>query len=232
MEQFALNVRRREAAGTGAARKCRRDGFIPAVVYGHGQPVSTVAVPVREFGLMLRRHGSSQVIDLVIEGQEKVADMAVLLKEMQRDPVTREVVSLDFQWVSLKEAVQVSVPVTLVGEAPGVVEEGGSLDQVLFEIAVSCLPADIPEAITVDISELRIGDSLHVSAVNAPAGVEILANPEDTVVNIARPISLEDLETRPEEEEGVLAVGEGEAAAEGAEAPAAAGEATEESSGD
>lgn len=208
MEQFALNVRPREAAGTGAARQCRREGFIPGVVYGHGQPASIVAVPARDFGALLRHHGGSHVIDLTIEGQEKPADMGVLLKDMQRDPVTREIVSVDFQWVSMKEAVHLSVPVTLVGEAPGVVEEGGSLDQVLFEIPVSCLPANIPDTITVDISGLRMGHSLHVSDIVPPEGVEILADPEETVVNIARPISLEDLETRPEEEEGVLAEGE------------------------
>lgn len=218
MEQFALTVRPREAAGTGAARRCRREGFIPAVVYGHGQPTSTVAVPARDFAALLRHHGASHLIDLTIEGQEKLPDMGVLLKDVQRDPVTREVVSLDFQWVSLKESVHLSVPVTLVGEAPGVVQEGGSLDQVLFEIPVSCLPANIPDAITVDISGLRMGYSLHVSDIVPTEGVEILADPEDVVVNIARPISLEDLETRPAEEEGVLAEAEPtEAEAAGAE---------------
>jgi large subunit ribosomal protein L25 len=208
MEQFALSVRLREAAGTGTARQCRRDGFIPAVVYGHGQQVSSIAVPAKEFGLLLRHHGGGHVIDLVIEGLDQVTDMAVLLKEMQRDPVTREIVGLDFQWVSMKEVVQVNVPVTLLGEAFGVTQEGGSLEQVLFEISVSCLPGAIPQSLAVDVSELRMGHSIHVADLTAPEGIEILASPEDTVVNVSRAISAEDLGSRPEEEAGVAAEGE------------------------
>lgn len=200
MEQFALTARLRDEKGTSAARQCRREGFIPGVVYGHGKAPSNIAVAHKEFAVLLRHHGASHVIDLTIEGQVKDADAGVVLKEMQRDPVTREVLSLDFQWISMSEKVEMTVPVTLVGEAPGVKSEGGALEQVMHEILVSCLPGNLPEAITVDISGLSLGTSLHVSDVQAPEGVEILADAEATIVTIAKPISEADLESRPLEE--------------------------------
>jgi large subunit ribosomal protein L25 len=213
MEQFTLTARLRETSGTSAARQFRREGLIPAVVYGHGQPVSNIVVSARDFGALLRHHGGGHVIALDVEGQAAVTDLAVLLKEMQRNPVTREILSADFQWVSLKEEVQVRVPVSLVGEAPGVAQEGGSLEQVMFEIEVACLPMTIPNAIEVDVSGLTMGHSLHVSDLVAPEGVRVLADADQTVVTVARPITAEDLETRVEEEGGIGGeAAEGEAA--------------------
>ena len=213
MEQFTLTARLRETSGTSAARQFRREGLIPAVVYGHGQPVSNIVVSARDFGVLLRHHGGGHVIELNVEGQAAVSDLAVLLKEMQRNPVTREIVSLDFQWVSLKEEVRVRVPVSLIGEAPGVTQEGGALEQVLFEIEVACLPTVIPDAIRVDVSDLTLGHSLHVSDIVAPEGVRVLAEADQTVVTIGRPITAEDLTTRVEEEGGIgVATAEGEAA--------------------
>jgi large subunit ribosomal protein L25 len=199
MEQFVISAERREEIGTGAARKCRREGRTPGVVYGHGQEVVNLMVDSKELAPLLRHRGS-MVIDLNIPGLAKGKDIAALLKEVQRDPVSRQVLSVDFQWISLKEAVTVAVPVAVVGKSPGVEQENGVLEQILHEVTVSCLPTAIPERLEADISSLTLGHSLHVSDLQAPEGVEVLTAPEETVITIARPVTAADLETRVEEE--------------------------------
>lgn len=211
MEKFTLTAQLRDEKGTSAARKFRREGFTPGVVYGRGKPVSNIIVSTKDLGLLLRRHGASHAIDLTIEGQVKDSDAAVLVKELQRDPITREIESVDLQWVSLTEAVHLAVPVQLVGEAPGAKIGGGALEQIMFEIQIACLPNDIPEAILVDISGLELGGTIHVSDLTPPASVTFLADDTEGVVTIAKPITAEDLETRLEVEEGAEpAAGEAE----------------------
>lgn len=201
MEQFAITAQRRDSRGTGAARQYRREGFIPGVAYGHGQETVNLLVDSKALIPVLHHRGST-IIGLSIEGVDVDADLAALLKEIQRDPVSRKVLSVDFQWISLKEAVTVSVPVALAGEAPGVTAEAGVLEQVLFELSVSCMPTAIPENIEVDISGLNLGDTLHVSDLQIPEDIKVLNSPEDAVVTIARGVTAADLEVRAEGEEG------------------------------
>jgi len=203
MEQFVINALRREDIGTSAARRYRREGHTPGVVYGHGQETVNLVLDTREL-LVLLRHRGSMVIDLTIAGLEKDKDIAALLKEVQRHPVSRQILNVDFQWISLKEAVTVHAPVVLVGKAPGVEQENGVLEQILFEVSLSCLPIAIPEQIEADISSLTLGRSLHVSDLQAPEGVTILTPPDEAVVIIARPVTAAELETRVEEEAAEL----------------------------
>jgi len=225
MEQFAIDARKRENHGTGAARAYRREGLIPGVVYGQGQGTTSILVDARQFQALLRYHGS--LIDLKIEGGEVDSSLAALLRETQRDPVSRQVLSVDLQWVSLNEAVEVGVPVVLTGESPGVARDGGSLEQVMHDITISCLPREIPDSIVVDISALEIGGTLHVRDIAATAGVTLVSSEDDVVVSISRPIRAEDLEVQVGEEEGEAEVAEEPAAASGAEGEKPAAEATD-----
>lgn len=219
MEQFVMDARRREASGTGAARAHRREGFVPGVVYGHGLEAMSILLETKQLLAFLRHHGS--LINLTIDGQPAADNLAALLKQTQRDPVSREVLSVDLQWVSMVEEVEVEVPVVVVGSAPGVVRDGGALDQSMHEVLVACLPGDIPEHVEIDVSSLEIGHSLHVRDMTAPPGVRIVTSAEEAVVSVLRPISKEELEAQLEAPE------EAEAAevAEGEEAPAKAEEA-------
>lgn len=197
MEQFVLNASPRENLGTGAARAYRRAGLIPATVYGHGQPPSSLLVNEKELVGFLRHHGSLAM--LKVEGQAEITGMGVIIKETQRDPVGRNILSVDFQWVSLTETVIVNVPLHLVGDAPGVKAEGGSLEQTLHEISISCLPGTIPDFIEADISALHTGQSLHVSNIVAPANIIILTPETEAIAVIAKGIRAEDLEVRGDE---------------------------------
>lgn len=212
MEQFALAARKRDQIGTGAARAYRREGLIPGVIYGHGQETTDILVDAKELQALLRHH--SNLVNITIDGEGNTANLAALLKEVQRDPLSRAVLSVDLQWVSLAEAVALHVPVVIVGTAPGVARDGGSLDLVMHEIAISCLPGDIPERIEADVSSLEVGHALHVSDLVPPAGVTLTAAADEPVVTIIRPIRAEDLEAHLEETEVGVA---GEAESEQAE---------------
>lgn len=204
MEQFALEAKKRDRKGTGAARAYRREGLIPAVVYGQGKEVASILVENKRLQALLRHHGS--LIDLQIEGEERDRDIAALLKETQRHPISRQIISVDLQWVSLTEAVEIPVPVVLVGTAIGVSRDGGSLDQNMHEIVVSCLPTSIPQSIEVDIAGLEIGQTIHVRGIVPPENVTIVTSPEDAVATVMRPIRAEDIETQVEEGEAVEVV--------------------------
>jgi large subunit ribosomal protein L25 len=197
MEQFAISARKRDNIGTGAARAYRREGLIPVNVYGQGQEAKSLLVDAKELQGFLRHHGS--LASLKIEGDSSTDAMGVLIQETQRHPISREILSVDFLWVNMKEAVHVSVPVHLVGEAPGVKIEGGSLDQTLYEINIACLPTAIPEAIEADISSLRTGHSLHVRDIALPEGVTAITSPDEAVAVITKGIKSEDLEVQVEE---------------------------------
>lgn len=208
MEQFAIDARKRENIGTGPSRQYRREGLIPATVYGHGQEPLSIVVDAKQFQSFQRSSGSMATLN--IEGMTNSA-MGVLVKETQREPISHQVLSVDFLWVALNETVNVVVPVHLVGEAPGVKVEGGSLEQTLHEVTVSCLPGAIPDAIQADISGLHTGQSLHVRDITPPSGVEFVTSGEEAVAVITKGIKAEDLQVHLEGEE---AAGEAEEAAE------------------
>ncbi len=238
MEQVALEAQRRAEVGKGPARRLRKKDVVPGVAYGLDKETMPIAVARDELEATLRtEQGLNVLLNLRIEGVEVEKDTAAIVKEVQRHPVSRAPLSVDFQWISLTQAITVTVPIRIEGESPGVIE-GGVVDQIMHEIQVQCLPTNIPDHFVADITGMEINDTLHVETLDVPADVEILADPSDALVSIAPPITDEDLETRVEEEllEGLeevpleeeelaLAEGEEEAAEEGA----AAEEAEEES---
>lgn len=205
MEQ-RLVAETREGTGKGAARKLRAAGRVPAILYGHGMDPLALSVDSRElFHLLHTGAGANVLVDLVVDGTEHLA----LPRDVQRDHIRGRFVHVDFLAVRRDEKINVTIPLRIVGESPGV-KAGGVLEHHLWELNCECLATDVPEAIDVDISRLEIGSGVRVSELKVRSGVTILTNLEDSVVAVTQP------QVAVEEEEAAEAV-EGEAAEEEAE---------------
>jgi large subunit ribosomal protein L25 len=212
----SLQVASREPSGSRSARRLRREGQVPGVVYGGGEDPVAFQVQGRELRLALANAGA--VLDLQVEGS---GASPVVVKELDRHPVSGETLHIDLLRVRLDEKIQATVILELTGteDAPGV-KEGGVLELVTRELTIEALPNDIPDGLQHDVSEMVIGDTLTLDALSAPAGVELVDDPE-TVIATLTPPRLQ-IEAEEEIEEETEVVGEGE---EGAEAPAEEAEA-------
>jgi large subunit ribosomal protein L25 len=218
-ERTKLTVKTREQLGSGATRRLRRQGLVPGVLYGAGEPIS-ISVEERELRRALTgAAGLHSLLDVEVDGTGEAH--ASILKEYQVDKVRGGVIHIDLQEVRLDQPITASVSVHLLGgeDAPGV-REGGVLSQPLRELQVSALPLEVPEHIDLDVSHMATGDTLRVEDIEVAEGVTLLDDPETVVATVTAPTR----EILPEEveeaEEGALAEGE---AAEGAEAPAEPG---------
>ena len=212
-----LDVRSRAADGSRAARRLRRSGRVPGVVYGGGGDAVGFDVDARDLRLALA--GSGAVLDLSVDGAKATP---VVLKEAQRDPVRGQTVHIDLLRVRLDEAIHAVVPLELEGvdDAPGV-KEGGILEQIVRELNVEALPTAIPEAIVHAVGEMQIGETIGLDEVVMPEGVVLLDEVEEVVVATLSPPRLQAEAEAEELEAETELVGEGE---EGAEAAAAEGE--------
>jgi len=209
-ESARLTARARTASGKGAARQLRRSGQLPAVVYGRRDEAESLALDTHELSRLLSRiHAATTVIDLEVDGGKP---RPVLIREIQRHPYRPQLLHVDFFEIRADVKIRVSVPLRLL-ETPAGVEVGGILQHLRHEIEVECLPNEIPAEFTIDVSELEIGDSLHVSDVDT-GGVEVLDDETVTICTVVPP-AVEEVE---EEEEEVEELEEGEAEAE-AETP-------------
>src|SRR6266567_8010970 len=221
-ERVKLQVKERERRGSRDARRLRREGMIPGVLYGKGKRSHAIAVPERELRRVLSGAGGLHaILDVVLEGQNTTH--ASILKDYQQDPIRGHISHIDLHEVRLDQPIQASVNVQLVGEPAGV-KEGGVLSQVQREINVEALPMEIPEHLELDVSAMAIGDTLRLVDLPPREGVTYLDNPEETVLaTVTVPTQI--VEPEPEEEE--LAEGEelpeGELP-EGEEAPEGAAE--------
>jgi large subunit ribosomal protein L25 len=218
MEMVEVKIERRSGRGKGKARKLRRAGIIPAVFYGPKRTTVDIAVHAEEFERKLSHLEGSHLLRLVNDGGQdaELHDKAVLVREVQRHPVTGEVLHADFYEVNLSERLAVSVPLRFVGKAAGVVE-GGILQPILREVGVECLPTEIPEYIEVDVSALRIHEAVHLADLQLPEGVRATGDGSQTLVTVLPP-TVEEAKPAAEAVEAVPAEG---APAEGA-APATA----------
>jgi large subunit ribosomal protein L25 len=207
-----LDVRSRTANGSREARRLRRSGRVPGVLYGGGGESVGFDADARELRLALASSGA--VLDLSVDGKRATP---VVLKEAQRDPVRGQTVHVDLLRVRLDEAIHALVPLELTGteDAPGV-KEGGVLEQVTRELNVEALPTAIPESIVHDIGEMQIGEAIGLAAVVIPEGVKLLDDIEETVVATLSPPRLQTEEEEEVEAETEL-VGEGAEPGEGAE---------------
>ena len=199
------------------ARKLRAQGFIPGVVYGQKTDTVSLSVDTLEFRKSVKgAAGGNAIINLALEGSEQAGTKVVMIQDMQLEPVTHNVVHVDFQEINLKEEVEVAVPIELVGKAVGIAE-GGILQQIERELEIRCLPLSIPDKIEVDISALDIGDSIHVSDIADSGDFEILSAADKTVAAVAAPAAEEEEVVEEEElegEEAEAAAAEGEEKAE------------------
>jgi large subunit ribosomal protein L25 len=207
-----LQALRREDTGKGVARRLRADGKVPGVLYGHDVTPVPLSVDAREMLHLLHGSaGANALVDLVVDGQEHLA----MAREIQRDHIHNKLIHVDFLAVSRSETITANVPVIEFGEAIGV-KEGGVVEHHLREITVECFPQDVPEQIDVDISNVALGDMIHVSDLVIPDGVTVLTSVEDAVLSVITPAALRveaDLSVPGEEAVEAPAAEEGEEAA-------------------
>jgi large subunit ribosomal protein L25 len=234
-ERVKIEVQQREGRGSADARRLRRQGLIPGVLYGRGKSPHPFSVHERDLRRALTGPGGLHaILDVVLDGQK--TSHASILKDYQQDVISGRLAHIDLHEVRLDQPIQAQVVIELVGEAAGSIE-GGVLSQVTREINVEALPLEVPERIEVDVSPMQMGDTLRLADIAVQEGVTFLDDPEETVVaTVTVPTQI--IEPEPEEEEleegEELAEGEeppegaeGEAPAEG-EAEASAEETTEE----
>jgi large subunit ribosomal protein L25 len=212
-----LQARQREERGKNAARRLRASGMVPAILYGDGVGETTaLAVPDRVVDYTLQHLGDNALYDIDLGSGGSTARIV----DVQRDPVSGRLVHLDFAPVNMRERIEVTVPLHVVGESPGA-EEGGVLQQVAYEVQIETLPGDIPQELTLDVSSLGMNENLTLADLTLPDGITLLSDPEEVAATVTAPteITEEDLEAagvveeEPEEGEPV----EGEEPEEGAE---------------
>jgi len=212
LERLELQTTVRKSTGNSPARSLRRAGQIPAVLYGPKMETVLLSVNIKDLEQVFRQANAFQVIlNLVIQNGKKMTK-AAMVKELQTHPVTGNFIHIDFYEIDMKRQINVMVPIITKGQAMGV-ENGGMLNIVRREIELLCLPGDIPEAIEIDITDLDIGDAIHIEDIPLGENVEVSADFNFTVVTVLSPTVEE--EEVVEEEEGELEAGE---EAEGEEA--------------
>jgi large subunit ribosomal protein L25 len=224
MAVVAIKAEGRTPDRKGGARRVRREGRIPAILYGPGEEPKALSLDRKEMDILFRKHGGASIIlELDIAGAGNGKDKA-LVKEVQRDVVTGQVLHLDLLHISATRKITVDVPLEIVGEAVGAIA-GGVLEVITRDVQVECLPVDIPDKVDVDVSALEIGDSIKVRDLAIP-NTEILNDPDAALLTIVPPTVYEEVkEEVAEEEEPELVSKEKE------EAEAEAGEKEKEAEG-
>lgn len=217
MEFIELSAKPRGTRGNSPARALRRDGLIPAVIYGAGKETEALSVSVYDMEQVIKATKTLQAfVKLNIQGG---GTHTTMLKELQRHPVSGRFLHADFYEVAVDQKVNVTIPVVTVGQSKGV-EMGGVLQIIRHEIEAICVPAAIPDLIEIDISELDIGDSVHIEDIEVEGDVELVHDVNFTILTIVSARQEEEEVEEGEEDEGEAAA-EAEGEAEGAEEPAA-----------
>lgn len=197
MEDTKLIAKKRDLEGTSNARRLRKSGSVPAVVYGGDKEPVSVEINTHKFEQILHHHSSETVIiEVELEGE---GETSVLIKAVQRHPVSYNVMHIDLQRVVAGQVMHLELPIELVGDAAGV-KEGGVVDHVMHSLMVECLPRDIVESINIDISDMNIGDALHASDLDLGDKFKVLVDDSVIIATIAGP-TVED----EDDEEGAVA---------------------------
>ncbi|HEY3761974.1 MAG TPA: 50S ribosomal protein L25 [Verrucomicrobiae bacterium] len=195
MKSVPLKAYPRTQTRHGQVKQLRTTGRVPAVIYGRATKPQNLEVNAREFGDLINRSVSENLlVDLSVESDARAKRLA-LVQEIQHHPIDGKVLHVDFHEVSETEKVIVNVPVETTGEAAGVKTGGGVLEHVLFKLKVRCLPKDLPEQILIDVTALEIGKSIHLGDIKPPEGVEILGDKHISVVAVAQPRAEEEVVT-------------------------------------
>lgn len=193
MEEIKLDVQVRDRVGTRKIKRIRRENFVPAVIYGEQAKPTNVKVDRSIYERIMRQHhGQSVIFRLnVMEGDKKLKDYSVIVKEEQHDPVSEALVHIDFNWISLTKEIEVKVPIETRGEPIGVKRDGGSLEHILWELPVICLPTKIPQKIVVEVAHLEIGDAIHIKDITLSEGVRTKQDPGSILVSVIPPMKEE-----------------------------------------
>jgi len=195
MKTYELNVIPREKSGKEMAKKIRRNGLIPAEVYGAHKNIH-ISVRAHEFEKIFEEIGEHSILKLNIDNKKSIE---AIVKDFQIHPVYKNIIHIDFYEVEKGKKLRTEIPIRFVGTSKGV-KKGGILESFLTDLEIECLPKDIPDVIEVDISQLDLGDSLHVKDVKVGPEIRILSNPEQVVVTVGVPSRVVVEEEVPEEE--------------------------------
>ena len=207
MDTVSIVVQPRDVTGSRAARRLRKAGLIPGVLYGHGKEATMIAVDPHALRVALSTGaGTHAVLAVNVEGHKRAQHAVV--KEMELDPVKSTVTHIDLQEIRLDETIETTVAVRFEGEAKGV-KAGGMLDESTREVTIKCLVTAVPEHFVLDISEMDINDTAKVGDLVVPEGLEIVDDPEQVLCSVLPPRKVEE-----EAEEGAAEVAEGAAEAE------------------
>ncbi|MHB8926752.1 MAG: 50S ribosomal protein L25 [Bacillota bacterium] len=221
MEQVILNASKRPI-GKGGAHAVRREGYVPAVLYGKDVESVPVKVSAREFSRVLST-GRNSIIKLAIADNGEVDERTCMVKDIQQDPVRGEVIHADFHQINLKDKLRATVAIRIVGEEAAA-KAGGILQHQLWEVEVECLPTDIPDHLVANVSNLSVGGHLSVKDLKVPADVEFITDPDTVIASLLAPKAVEE-EVKPEGEAGAESgqpevIGRGKQEEEGGATPA------------
>lgn len=208
-ETITVTLERRKEVGKGGARKLRRMGYIPAVLYSRESSKGSepLKISLGEVERLMRIPGiTHHILEFSIDGEKRRG----IIKDIQRNPVKNEIWHIDFYEVKADQKISITVPVVIQGEAKGV-KAGGILELATSELEVECLPDAIPEAIVVDVTNLEIGDAIHVRELKVPEGVTIAENPDEVVVVITPPEVVAEEAPSEEEPEAPKVIAKGKA---------------------
>ena len=198
---IVIKAERRDVFGKNASRRLRKEGKIPVILYGASTDTIPLIIEKTDIFKILRSEsGENTIFKVSLDADTQNA----MIKDIQADPVTDEILHTDLIQIAMDKAIQVSVPIVLQGEAVGVKAEGGFVDVVTRELDVECFPKDIPEHVVLDISELHLNQSLKIEDLFAPEGVEIISDPDAVAVHILAPTAEEEVEVPEEEEEELI----------------------------
>jgi large subunit ribosomal protein L25 len=199
MEALILNATSRTTLGK-RSKDVRANNQIPAVLYGHGVEARAISVSVPEFRKVYAKAGSSALVDVVLDGGKSVK---ALIQEVQPNHLTMEPMHIDFHQVRMDEKMHARIPLVFIGESAAVKSLGGTLVKSLDAVEISCLPADLPHELTVDLSVLKsFEDSISVSDLKLPNGVEFLTDGSNTIATVAAPLTEEELKKLEESQVG------------------------------
>lgn len=199
-----LTAQKREGTGKGVARKLRQAGRVPAVLYGRELEAIHLSVNALEADHLFHTISvDNTIVELAVEGEKEAYQ--TLVREIQTHPWKASLIHIDFLRIQAGVAVDVDVPLNLVGIPAGVKLDGGVLEQIIHDLAVRCIPSNIPESVEVDVSHLALGDVMHISDIQLSEGVEVRIAPERTICAVAMPKEEEEVapSVEDEDEEGV-----------------------------